>query len=86
MAAVLSGVMTLLVKAVRPNVAFQQKPCCSEQSVAHQDLTAWLVYPNAFMKLAEQIPFGQRLQEALESCKMFCLKPPCTQLTTAVQV
>jgi len=52
MAAVLSGVMALLVKAVRPSVAFQQEHCCSEQTVAEEDLTSVCpYYPEASVKI-----------------------------------
>ena len=80
MAAVLSGVRTLLVKALRRTVVFQQKHCCSEQSMADQDCTAveW-VHPNAFVKLVDQIPFGRKLQEALQSRKMLRFRSACTR-------
>ncbi len=41
MAAVLSCVMiVLIIKALRPRVAFQQRHGCSDQTVAEQDLIA----------------------------------------------
>ncbi len=38
MAAVLSGVMLLLIKALRPRVALQQKHGCSDQTVTYQSV------------------------------------------------
>ena len=72
MAAVLSGVKTLLIKALRPSFEVQQSHCCSKQNVPDQDSTAvaW-VHTNAFVKLAGQMPLGQKLQEAVESGMMF---------------
>ena len=58
MAAVLSGAMLLLNKALRPRVALQQKHSCSDQTVTYQsvadNISVSELSPNS-QKMVEEI-------------------------------